>query len=119
MHGPTLTLEMWMLREEMPEMGERKSEEGCDVCRQYEQAGEALKGFPCPWCGKDMENEVWAELTDGAEMKIIGEHNGTAPQRFERLPLFRCRHCCEFVALRPVRITWNANHDIHYPAEQK
>lgn len=86
----------------------------CDLCMLHTKV---KKDFPiqslfeCPHCGKDQERYC----TDFDEFTVVGETNVADPkEQIGLYPKFECGFCGGHIALMPVAILWNANHDIFY-----
>jgi hypothetical protein len=92
------------------------AEESCDLCDAHVQAQTALPDeVACPHCGAalDVYNITAMAAVDG--LTVVSETNRKSEtQRFTKLPVDRCSKCNEYIALRPIPVIYNANHDIYY-----
>jgi predicted nucleic acid-binding Zn ribbon protein len=81
----------------------------CEVCKLYNKASEDLfEGVNCPYCNSVV-------LYPDYEYEMIGENNTSNPsQVFKNLPIIQCGECNNKFALNPIKIIYNANHDISY-----
>lgn len=81
----------------------------CLVCECHKRAYESLtEKIECPNCGN-------LSMLKIEEFEVVGHSNYYDPKHeIGKYPTFQCNNCREYISLFPIKITYNANHDIYY-----
>ena len=82
----------------------------CELCELHEKFSDKIDFIPCPHCDKSIEPSYF-------KLTTVGEHNGSDTKNITKCPVLRCPHCDETIALVPMVIQYNANHDVYYTGE--
>lgn len=85
-------------------------DDSCELCELHEKFNEKVDFIPCPHCDTPVEPS-YSELT------VVGEHNGSDTKNITKCPVLKCDNCGQTVALVPMVIHYNANHDVYYTGE--
>lgn len=88
------------------------TEDECGLCAIHELADkQILPSISCPYC-EQLNHHVRFNERD---FIVVGESNTSdEEENIGKFISFRCIECGEYIALMPVKINWNANHDIYY-----
>lgn len=97
------------------ELNEKAKESGknCTSCFLHDEAYNKLpEGVLCPHCSTYIDLYLYLP-----KLFVVSEDNGdNINQRFRKLPVYKCS-CGKMIALYPIEIIYNANHQIYYTRE--
>lgn len=84
-----------------------ESDDTCGLCAIHDLADSKIDGLVCPKCSLPIS-------LDDANMKVVGETSAAdSEESIIKVPVISCR-CGATIALIPIEIIWNANHDVYY-----
>lgn len=101
---------------------DEETQEACSLCEAHTVAAEKLpSNLPCPHCGAALPfDNIAIDAAHMGGLTVVSETNGDVlTQRFCKLPVGRCDECQGHVALWPLPIIYNANHDVYYTGGAK
>jgi hypothetical protein len=85
-------------------------DDACKLCALHEKFNEKVDFIPCPHCDAQLDMER-------SELAAVGEHNGLDTKNITKCPVLECENCGQTIALIPMVIHYNGNHDVYYTGE--